>query len=109
MSVTEVKVAMFLSCSCCCSSSHLKGTGMQVALLGKGAFGSAAKRLLCYCCYDSRSIYCLVNTWHFMERVLTEIIVGGSSWRNVSSLVMCVQNTDIFGNNNGVDTVHTPI
>ena len=51
---------------------------MQVALLGKGAFGSTAKRLLCYCCYDSRSItYCLVNSWNFVERVLTELIVGG--------------------------------
>ena len=84
---------------------------MQVALLGKGAFGSAAKRLLCYCCYDSRSIYCPVNSWHFVERVLTEIIVGGIKFEKcvrVVSLVMCVLKTDIFGNN-GVDTVHSSI
>ena len=52
MSVTGVKVAMFLSLSCCTLS---KEAGVRVALLGKGAFGSAAKRLLC--CYILSSKY----------------------------------------------------
>ena len=43
---------VFVGLSCC---THLKEAGVRVALLGKGAFGSAAKRLLC--CYILSSEY----------------------------------------------------